>query len=109
MPETSFSLLQRLRERPDDASWRGLVELYTPLLADWLRRHRLQASDTDDLVQEVLAVVVRELPHFEHIRRAGAFSRWLRTILANRLRQFWRNRQAWPPATGYSELTRIAD
>jgi RNA polymerase sigma factor (sigma-70 family) len=35
---------------------------------------------------------VRELPQFQHDLRRGAFRRWLRTVLVNRLRAFWRGR-----------------
>jgi RNA polymerase sigma-70 factor (ECF subfamily) len=73
MSETSVSLLERLRSRPDNAAWQRLVELYTPLLHGWLRRHGLRSSDVDDLVQDALAVVVRELPRFEHGQRTGSF------------------------------------
>jgi RNA polymerase sigma-70 factor (ECF subfamily) len=109
MSDTSASLLQRLREQPDGDAWRRLVHLYTPLLKGWLGRYGLQASDVDDLTQEVLAVVVRELPRFEHNRRAGAFRRWLRTILVHRLRGFWRSRQSRPAATGDSDLARALE
>jgi RNA polymerase sigma-70 factor (ECF subfamily) len=109
MSETSVSLLERLRSRPDDDSWQRLVDLYTPLLQNWLRRHALQSSDVDDLVQEVLAVVVRELPQFEHNQRAGAFRRWLRTILVHRLRAFWRSRQTRPQGTGDSDLPKLLE
>jgi RNA polymerase sigma-70 factor (ECF subfamily) len=100
MCETSASLLERLSDRPDGAAWRRLVDLYTPLLRGWLGRHGLQACDVEDLVQDVLAVVVRELPHFRHNRRTGAFRRWLRTILVHRLRDFWRARQLRPQPAG---------
>ena len=43
MVETSPSLLDRLSRRPDDADWRRLVALYTPLLHAWLGRHGLSA------------------------------------------------------------------
>ncbi len=100
MTETSVSLLERLRDQSDDVSWRRLLDLYGPLLRGWLGRHDLQAADADDLVQEVLAVVVRELPRFEHSGRPGAFRRWLRTILVNRLRPFWRGRRSRGEAGG---------
>jgi RNA polymerase sigma factor (sigma-70 family) len=93
MPDTSVSLLERLRLRPDPESWRRLVDLYEPLIRGWLRRHSLQPPDADDLVQEVLGVLVRELPGFVHDLRPGAFRRWLRTITVNRLRTFWRTRR----------------
>jgi RNA polymerase sigma-70 factor (ECF subfamily) len=104
MADTSASFLQRLQEQPNAGGWRRLVDLYTPLLRQWLGRYGLQPSDVDDLSQEVLAVVVRELPQFEHNQRAGAFRRWLRTILVHRLQAFWRARQARPLATGGSDL-----
>src|SRR5207253_1557542 len=31
-------------------------------------------------------------PNFHHDLRRGAFRRWLRNIMVNRLRQFWRDR-----------------
>ena len=103
MLETSVSLLDRLRHSPDAASWQRLVDLYAPLIQSWLRRQGLQDSDANDLAQDVLAVLVRELPRFEH-RGPGAFCGWLRTITVNRLRNFWRAGQTRPAATGGSEF-----
>jgi RNA polymerase sigma-70 factor (ECF subfamily) len=109
MSATSATLLARLRNRTDTEAWRRLVDLYTPLLSGWLRRYALQASDADDLVQEVLAAVVRELPHFEHSGRVGAFRHWLRTILVNRLREFWRANRIRPAAAGGSDFAQMLD
>ncbi len=109
MPETSISLLERLRLRPDDASWQRLVELYTPLIRDWLARYAVPDFDADDVVQEVLEALVRELPHFRHDLRRGAFRRWLRTITVNRLRNCWRARRSRPVATGDSDFEKILD
>jgi len=106
MFETSASLLERLRQQPDDRSWQRLVDLYTPLLQGWLRRNSVPAADVDDLVQEVMAVLVRELPDFHYDRQRGSFRGWLRTITANRLRMFWRSRQGRPLATADSDLAR---
>jgi RNA polymerase sigma-70 factor (ECF subfamily) len=109
MFETSASLLERLRRQPDAASWRRLVELYTPLLRGWLLRNLVGPDDIDDLVQEVMEVLVRELPRFEYDRQRGSFRGWLRTITVNRLRMFWRSRQARPGAPGGSDLVRKLD
>jgi RNA polymerase sigma-70 factor (ECF subfamily) len=93
MLETPVSLLERLRLRPDEASWQRLVQLYTPWIEDWLKRQGLAAADVEDLAQEVMVVLVRELPHFQHDLRRGAFRRWLRTITLNQLRAFWRQQK----------------
>jgi RNA polymerase sigma-70 factor (ECF subfamily) len=104
--ETSASLLERLRQHPDAASWKRLVDLYTPLLRGWLRRNLVPPDDLDDLVQEVMEVLVRELPHFRYDPQRGSFRGWLRTITVNRLRMFWRSRQSQPLATGDSDMVR---
>jgi RNA polymerase sigma-70 factor (ECF subfamily) len=110
MAETSASLLERLRCHPDPASWQRLVDLYTPLIRHWLRRHGLQPPDAEDLVQEVLAAVVAELPRFHYDPARGSFRAWLRAVTANRLRAFWRSRQARPAATGDSTFAeRVLD
>ncbi len=92
MADTSPSLLERLRRAPRGDDWPRWLALYTPLLTQWLCRFGLQAADADDVVQDVLAAVVRDLPAFEHNQRAGAFRRWLRGILVHRVQEFWRKR-----------------
>ena len=104
MLETSLSLLDRLRQSPEDADWSRLIEAYSPLLRAWLMRSEVQAADADDLVQEVLLVVHRELPKFEHNQRRGAFRNWLRQIVVHRLRNFWRSRGRLIAAGNDSQL-----
>lgn len=90
MADTSLSLLDRLRDSPDDGSWQRLVEIYTPLIRGWLRRQSALEQDADDLVQEVLHVVLRKLPEFRRQEQAGSFRSWLRAIAVNCLRDHWR-------------------
>ncbi|MGE3809211.1 MAG: RNA polymerase sigma factor [Gemmataceae bacterium] len=92
MSQTPISLLERLNRQPDQAAWQRLIDLYTPIIRTWLKSYGLQETDIDDIVQDVLGVVVKELPAFEHNQRTGAFRRWLRRITVNRLRTFWRAR-----------------
>jgi RNA polymerase sigma-70 factor (ECF subfamily) len=109
MSQTSLSLLDRARHAGDGDSWRQLAAVYVPVLHGWLRRYDIQPADADDLVQDVLLVVSRELAAFEHNGRPGAFRGWLRLILVHRLRDFWRRRQYRPTAGGGSDLLRQLD
>jgi RNA polymerase sigma-70 factor (ECF subfamily) len=93
MSSTSVSLLERARRGDDEHSWRQFAEIYTPLLRSWLGRHGMQTVDVDDVVQETLLAVSRELPSFDHSGRRGAFRSWLRNILVFRLQNFWRDRK----------------
>jgi RNA polymerase sigma-70 factor (ECF subfamily) len=104
-PGTSASLLEQARGR-SSAAWERLVALYGPLLDAWLTAAGLQAADRQDLAQRVLAVLVQQLPTFEHNGRPGAFRAWLRGVTVNLLREHWRAR---PTAASESVLAQLAD
>jgi RNA polymerase sigma-70 factor (ECF subfamily) len=104
MNETSLSLLNRLRRSPESDSWDRLVELYAPLIRAWLRKYDVQESDAEDLVQEVLLAVSKDVGRFEHAGQPGAFRGWLKAILVNRLRKFWRARDRSPQVRGGSNM-----
>jgi RNA polymerase sigma-70 factor (ECF subfamily) len=113
MMETSLSLLDRLRTAPDEASWQRLDDLYRPWLRRWLLgRDPTLREEADDLVQEVLSVLVREVSHFRH-DRPGSFRRWLLQVTVHRLQAFWRSRRrrslphGAPPADDL--LAQVAD
>src|SRR5690242_4848766 len=91
MDKTSLTLLEAL-QREDQESWHLLIEIYRPFLLGILRGHGTPNQDIDDLIQDVLVVLVRELPQFQHSGRPGAFRAWLRSVAANRLRSYWRSR-----------------
>ena len=103
MYETSLTLLGRLQRQPDPASWQRLVEIYTPLIGNWLARSPLQSADHEDLIQEVLKIVVQKLSEFER-RREGSFRAWLRVVTANCLQAHWRSEKYRPLATGDSDF-----
>ncbi len=105
MDDTSHSLLDQLCCADDGDSWRRMHELYGPLLRGWLARYDVQDADADDLIQDVMIVVAKELPNFRHNQQIGAFRNWLRRILVNRLRNFWRGRGR-DVASGDSEIAR---
>src|SRR5262245_49380811 len=108
MEPTRLSLLQRGRDGDDDA-WRQIVALYQPLIRAWLANQQIRPEEAEDLTQDVLAVVVRELRRFEHAGRPGAFRGWLRTITVNRAREHWRLGKCRPLAPGGGEfLDRLA-
>ena len=107
--DTSGSLVERLANGPTEDDWRRLYDLYRPLLRAWMTREGVPVSDVDDLVHDVLLVVIREIAGFEW-RGRGAFRAWLRAILANRVRDYFRERKYLPTATGDSDfLRRLAE
>lgn len=106
MDETSLSLLNRLKNSQDEETWGRLVSLYAPLLKSWLRKYDVPSSDIDDLMQEVLLAVAKDLGAFDHEGNPGAFRSWLRAIVVNRLRNYWRTQGRRSLAKGGSDIER---
>ena len=103
MDRTSLSILRRADAGSENA-WARLDELYKPLIYGWLRRHAVPQHEAQDLAQEVMLVVLRKLPQFDHSGRTGAFRGWLRSITANMVREHWRAGRAHPTAIGGSDF-----
>jgi RNA polymerase sigma-70 factor (ECF subfamily) len=104
MNETRQSLLLRA-QTGETTAWKDLVDLYRPLILGWLHRQGVPADDLEDLSQEVLLSVVKQLPGFQHSGQRGAFRCWLRTIVCRRTADYWRALDADTQAKGGSDAT----
>ncbi|MBX9628519.1 MAG: sigma-70 family RNA polymerase sigma factor, partial [Gemmataceae bacterium] len=98
MDATPVSLLESLRRPDPGPAWDRFVLLYTDLLFTWAHRLGAAGPDADDLVQDVFAVLVRELPAFRY-SSGGRFRGWLWTVVRNKARERAR-RPAVPVAAG---------
>lgn len=90
---TRLSLIDRIRAGSPSHGWYDFVEIYDPLILTWLRREGIQSADAEDIRQEVMTTVLREILSFQHSGRPGAFRAWLLRITTNRMRRFWRTRR----------------
>ncbi|MEM7316344.1 MAG: sigma-70 family RNA polymerase sigma factor [Planctomycetota bacterium] len=78
---TRLSLLGRLKDDPDDqASWSEFVARYQPMIQRWCRSFGLQPADANDVTQNVLLKIARQMRRFEY-RKDGKFRAWLRTVV----------------------------
>lgn len=111
--ETRASLLVRIRDRHDNQAWSQFVEIYSPLIYGFGRKHGLQDADAVDLAQEVLRIVARTAERFEYDAKLGSFRGWLFTIVRNELRTWLARQQRVVVGTGDTEeqqrLANIAD
>jgi len=106
---TSLTLIGRLCEPADAEAWAHFVALYAPLLRAWVRPLCGQDADADDVIQEVLVVVVRRLPEFAHSRRMGAFRKWLKAVVTNKLGDYLRSDARRPVTSPGLILAQLAD
>jgi RNA polymerase sigma-70 factor (ECF subfamily) len=101
----SSTLLDQLRSgRPE--AWQRLVRLYSPVIYRWCRRSGVSAEDSADVLQEVLAAVIRHLPGFRRDRPEDSFGGWLATITRNKIRDHYRRRHGRGEARGGSTAQR---
>lgn len=80
LDECSVSELVAAALDGDHSSWNRLVDRYTPLVLSVVRRHRLQGSDAEDVVQTVW---LRLIEHLHGIREPAALPGWIITTARN--------------------------
>lgn len=91
--QTSTTLLRRLRLCPtDQTAWRLFVDRYGPLVYQWCRHWGLQLADAEDVTQNVLLELARQMRTFEYDPR-GSFRAWLKTIAYRTWARFLESRQ----------------
>lgn len=90
---TSLTLLGRLRGDPgDQQAWSAFVDRYGGKIYAWCRHWRLQEADAQDVTQNVLLELARQMREFAY-RPGGSFRGWLRTISHRALCDFLSARQ----------------
>jgi RNA polymerase sigma-70 factor (ECF subfamily) len=78
--DTSMTLLERLHNNPSDPqAWSLFVERYQPRIRTWCLTWGLQASDADDVAQEVLVKLFAAMSKFQY-DPARSFRAWLKTV-----------------------------
>ena len=93
MHTTSLTLLEKLRDPNDAASWERFIALYTPFLFYWARRLKLNGRDAEDLVQDVFVKLLEALSKFEYDPAKGNFRAWLRILCFHRWSDLCRKRE----------------
>jgi RNA polymerase sigma-70 factor, ECF subfamily len=83
MTPTNTSLIFRVRNLDDHASWREFVQLYEPLLVSYVRSRGLSINDANDVVQEIFISLLRALPNFSLDKQRGRFRTWLYQVTMN--------------------------
>jgi RNA polymerase sigma-70 factor, ECF subfamily len=102
---TSLTLLERIRER-DEEAWRRLLHIYSPLVARWCALKGVRGQDADDVQQEVFRAVAASLEGFHRDRSGDTFRGWLHGITRNKLLDHYRRLAVQPEAQGGTDAHR---
>jgi len=101
-PQTRTSLLSRLRDFEDTESWQTFFDLYWRLLYNVARRAGLHDVDAQDVVQDTVMAVAKEIPQFRYDPERGSFKQWLFRILRRRVADHFRKVYRQPADLGLS-------
>lgn len=89
---TSVSLLSRLQKDEDDA-WVVFVDRYGSRLNQWCLMRGLQPADSEDVTQNVLVKLARNMKSFQYDPKL-TFRGWLRRVTENAVIDFQREQRA---------------
>jgi RNA polymerase sigma factor (sigma-70 family) len=74
---TRASLLNRLKDWRDQASWQQFFDIYWKLIYGVARQAGLGDPEAQDVVQETMMAVARHMPGFKYDAVNGQFKTWL--------------------------------
>ncbi len=90
---TRRSLLSRLRSAEDQVSWADFFETYWRLIYSVARKSGLSDQDAQDVVQETVLTVVKNIAEFRYDPKIGSFKGWLLKTTRWRILDLARRRQ----------------
>jgi RNA polymerase sigma-70 factor (ECF subfamily) len=106
---TSPTLLGRLAKSPtDQGAWGEFVARYGPQIVGWCQRWGLQPADAQDVAQNILLELARQMSGFEY-DPAGSFRGWLKTVTCRAWLKFAEARRRPGLGTGDSAVAGLLD
>ena len=103
---TRLSLVERLADREDQANWRDFFETYWKLLYGVARKAGLSDAEAQDVVQETVITVCKNIGKFD--RTAGSFKNWRLQATRWRIADQFRKREPAPPPRRDDDTRRTA-
>jgi len=84
-PETSESLILRVKDPTDVAAWSAFLAIYRPVVYRLARSRGLQDADADDLAQQVFLAIARAVESWKPVTEGAPFRAWLYRIAQNEI------------------------
>jgi RNA polymerase sigma factor (sigma-70 family) len=87
--KTRETLLERIKNKQDDASWEDFVFYYRKFIYFICRKMSLNHHDSEEIVQKVLMISWEKLPEFVYNEKKN-FRGWLCQLTKNCVKDFYR-------------------
>lgn len=89
---TRHSLLRRAIDLNDDNAWKELNKHYERFIYYILHQLNVNRSDIDDLAQQTLIILMRDLPKYD--RERARFRTWLKQVIRSTALMHFRQRNS---------------
>ena len=114
---TRRSLLSRLKDWDDHASWKDFFNTYWKLIYGVAIKAGLSDAEAQDVVQEAVVSVAKKMQEFKYDPAVGSFKSWLLLITKRRIADHLRKQYRQPPVAEHRQpetsrtatIERIAD
>jgi RNA polymerase sigma factor (sigma-70 family) len=90
---TRQTLLSRLKDWQDEDSWREFFETYWKLIYAIARKSGLTDMEAQEVVQETVIAVSKQMPKFKYDPALGSFKGWLLKLTQWRIADQFRKRR----------------
>ncbi|MBS0206076.1 MAG: sigma-70 family RNA polymerase sigma factor [Planctomycetes bacterium] len=106
LPDTNHSLIARVKDLADGASWGEFLAIYQPVVLRMARRRGLQDADAQDVMQQIFLSISRSIEGWTAERDQPPFRAWLTTIARNAITKALtrRRRDVGTGSTSVAEL-----
>ena len=91
---TRRSLLSRLKDWRDDASWQEFFDTYWRLIYNVARKAGLSPLEAEEVVQDTVLSVAKAMRSFRYDRQRGSFKGWLLQLTGWRITNHFNRRTA---------------
>ena len=110
---TRATLLSRLKDWEDGASWEEFFTTYGRLIYQVVRKSGLAEAEAQDVVQDTVITVAKHLRDFRYDKSKGTFKSWLlaitRSRMIDRYRRAKREKTAAPPPPATTSETSLLE
>lgn len=107
-PETSDSLIARVKDLGDGAAWVEFLGIYQPVVIRMARRRGLQDADAQDVMQQVFLSISKSIAGWIPGDLQPPFRAWLTTIARNAITKAL-TRRPLDVATGSTSIVKLLD
>ena len=89
---TRYTLLEKLQTCNNEKNWEEFVQYYSPYIFVVIRRFNVGSQDSEELMQDVLVKIWKNISRFDHQTYQCRFRTWLGVMIRNTVFNFFQSK-----------------